>query len=68
MSRALAGGSGFITSRDSQGELGAAAYMRLAPWGWHGAADDAAELYQPIREQVRYVLPILLFLLAGGAL
>ncbi|MBI5753227.1 MAG: EAL domain-containing protein [Hydrogenophilales bacterium] len=69
MSRALAGGSGFITSRDSQGELGAAAYLPVGNIGLGMVLRiDAAELYQPISDQVRYVLPILLLLLAGGAL
>jgi len=69
MSRALAGGSGFISSRDSHGELGAAAYMPVGNLGLGMVLRiDAAELYQPIRDQAQYVLPILLLLLACGAL
>ncbi|MDP1680424.1 MAG: EAL domain-containing protein [Burkholderiales bacterium] len=69
MSLALAGGSGFIATRNSLGELGAAAYLPVGNLGLGMVLRiDATELYQPIQEQARYVLPILLLLLAGGAL
>ncbi|MBT9612853.1 MAG: EAL domain-containing protein [Burkholderiales bacterium] len=69
MSQALAGGSGFIASRDSRGELGAAAYLPVGSLGLGMVLRiDAAELYQPIRDQARYVLPMLLLLLACGTL
>ncbi|OFZ70527.1 MAG: hypothetical protein A2Z01_01925 [Betaproteobacteria bacterium RBG_16_58_11] len=69
MSLALAGGGGFMASRDSQGEMGASAYMPVGGLGLGVVLRiDAAELYQPIRDQARYVLPVLLLLLVGAAL
>ena len=65
MSLALAGSSGFIASRNSHGELGAAAYLPVGNLGLGMVLRiDATELYQPISDQVRFVLPILLLLLA----
>ncbi len=69
MDMALAGKSGFLTNSDGLGAEGAVAYMPVGTLGLGAVLHvDAAELYQPIRQQAGWVLPILLLLIAAGAL
>lgn len=69
MSLALSGASGFTVRRDSRGELSAAAYLPVGSLGLGMVVRvNAAELYDPIHDQARYVLPILLLLLVAGGL
>jgi len=69
MSLALTGSSGFIVSRNSRGERSAAAYLPVGGLGLGMVLRiNTAELYEPIQDQARYVLPILLLLLVGGGI
>ena len=69
MSLALTGKSGFTSSHHDLAGEGAVAYMPVGALGLGAVLRiDAAELYQPIQQQARYVLPILLFLIMVGAL
>ena len=69
MGLALTGRSGFTSSHHDLAGEGAVAYMPVGTLGLGAMLRiDAAELYQPIQQQARYVLPILLFLILTGAL
>lgn len=69
MSLALSGAKGLTRGQGDRGEAIASAYLPIGDLGLGLVLRiDADELYQPISKQARYVLPILLLLLAGGAM
>jgi diguanylate cyclase (GGDEF)-like protein/PAS domain S-box-containing protein len=70
MSLALTGRSGFTSSRQERAGESVFAYMPVGALGLGSLLRiDATELYQqPIQQQARYVVPLLLCLIIGGAL
>jgi diguanylate cyclase (GGDEF)-like protein/PAS domain S-box-containing protein len=69
MSYALAGKSGVINAEDYRGQQVVAAYRPVGTTGLGMVLKlDRAELYQPIKRQLRYVLPVILLLIAVGML
>lgn len=68
MGHALMGRSGIFTGRDYRGVEVIAAYAPLTATGLVIVIkQDAHELYQPIRTQLNWYLPLLVILVAGGA-
>ncbi|GAB3550631.1 hypothetical protein GCM10027343_33900 [Noviherbaspirillum agri] len=68
MGHALMGQSGIFTGRDYRGIEVIAAYAPLTETGLAIVIkQDAHELYQPIRTQLNWYLPLLVLLVAGGA-
>lgn len=69
MSYALAGKSGVINAEDYRGQQVVAAYRPVGVTGLGMVLKlDRAELYLPIKQQLRYVLPMILLLVAVGML
>lgn len=67
MSYALAGKSGVIGAEDYRGQQVVAAYRLVGTTGLGMVLKlDRAELYLPIKRQLRYVLPMILLLVAVG--
>jgi len=69
MTRALRGESGVIVTRDYRAQNVVAAYGPVGDLGLGMVVKiDAAEIFQPIREQLQIVTGLLLLLVAGGTL
>jgi len=69
MTRALRGESGVIVTRDYRAQNVVAAYGPIGDLGLGMVVKiDAAEVFQPIREQLQIVVALLLVLVAGGTL
>jgi len=69
MTRALRGESGVIVTRDYRAQNVVAAYGPIGNLGLGMVVKiDAAEIFQPIREQLQIVIGLLLLLVAGGTL
>ncbi len=69
MGYAVAGRLGIFKGLDYRGHQVIAAYGPLSTTGLGIAIkQDTEELYQPIREQLQWYLPLLLLLIAGGAM
>ena len=69
MTYALEGGTGFITARDYRRQNVAAAYGPVGDLGLGMVLKmDSAELYAPVWSQLRYLLPLVLGLLAAALL
>ncbi|HEY6239650.1 MAG TPA: ATP-binding protein [Burkholderiales bacterium] len=67
--RALRGETGVIITRDYRAQNVVAAYGPVGDWGLGMVVKiDAAEIFQPIREQLQIVVGLLLFLVAVGTL
>ena len=67
MSLAIDGKSGIVISVDYREQNVVAAYMSLAPEVGLVVKEDAAELYSVIRDQLKAMIPVLLFLVMVGA-
>lgn len=69
MTYALEGGTGFVTARDYRRQNVAAAYGPVGDLGLGMVLKmDSAELYAPVWSQLRYLLPLMLGLLAAALL
>ena len=69
MTRALRGETGIIITRDYRAQNVVAAYGPVGDLGMGMVVKiDAAEIFQPIREQLQLVLALLFLLVAGGTL
>ncbi|MDW5441663.1 ATP-binding protein [Polaromonas sp. SM01] len=69
MNDALNGGTGVILSKDYRLEQVVAAYRPLSSLGFGAVLKiDEAELYSPIIEQLKFIAPLLLALVATGML
>lgn len=67
MSRALMGESGVAFAVDSRQQEVVAAYAPLGAWGLGLVLKiDQAELFGPVKEQLKYIVPVLVGLLAIG--
>jgi signal transduction histidine kinase len=67
--RALRGETGVIITRDYRAQNVVAAFGPVGNWGLGMVVKiDAAEIFQPIREQLQIVIGLLLLLAAGGTL
>jgi diguanylate cyclase (GGDEF)-like protein/PAS domain S-box-containing protein len=69
MSHALAGRAGFLITQDYRKQVVAAAYGPIGDLGLGMVLKiDTAELYAPLQERLRLVIPILLVVVALGVL
>src|SRR5712691_11495096 len=69
VTRALRGETGVIITRDYRAQNVVAAFGPVGDWGLGMVVKiDAAEIFQPIREQLQIVIGLLLLLAAAGTL